>query len=55
MKQTAYIIEPVTDNRDFVLYFQIVRRRDDAILASSENLDYLIGFADGRNYDYCIA
>jgi hypothetical protein len=37
-----------------VLYYQIVRRRDDAILASGKNLDYLIGFADGRNYDYCI-
>lgn len=55
MNTTPYIIEAVTDTRDFVLYYQIVRRRDDAILASCENLDYLIGFADGRNYDYSIA
>ena len=55
MKPTTYIIDAVTDNRDFVLYYQIVRRNDNAILAANENLDYLIGFADGRNYDYCIA
>ena len=54
MKQTAYIIAPVTDDRDLVLYFQIVRRRDDAILRASENLDYLIGFADGSGLDYCL-
>ena len=55
MKTTNYIIDAVTDDRDMVLYFQIVRRRDDAILAASENLDYLIGFADGRGYDYTLA
>ena len=54
MNKTHYFIEAVTDDRDFVLYYQIVRRRDDAILASGTSLDYLIGFADGRNYDYCI-
>lgn len=55
MNKTPYIIDAVTDNRDFILYYQIVRRSDDAILAASENLDYLIGFADGRNFNYCIA
>lgn len=55
MKKTSYIIEAVTDNRDFVLYFQIVRRADDAILAANENIDYLQGFCEGRGYDYAIA
>ena len=53
--KTNYKIEAVTDNRDFVLYYNLVRRADDAILAANKNLDYLMGFAEGRGYDYCLA
>ena len=55
MNTTPYIIEAVTDPRDLVLYYQLTRRSDNAILAANENLDYLQGFADGRGYQYSLA
>ena len=39
MKKTNYYIETVTDNKDFALYYQVVRRRDEAILYANETLE----------------
>ena len=47
-----YEISPVTDSRDFVLYYQIIRRKDDAILYANEDLNNccLQAWALGLNY-----
>lgn len=47
-----YEISPVTDERDFVLYYQIVRRKDGAILYANEEINncYLQAWALGLNY-----
>lgn len=40
--KTKYYIAPVTDSKDFVLYYQLVRRADEAILYSNESLDNIM-------------
>ena len=47
MKTKTYILRPVTDLRDFVLYYEFVRKDDDAILRSSKDYDFLLAYADG--------
>lgn len=47
MKTYTYIIRPVTDLRDIVLYWEFVRKEDDAILRSSASYDFILAFADG--------
>lgn len=47
MKTQIYILRPVTDTRDIVLYYEFVRKEDDAILRASENYDYILAYADG--------
>ena len=47
MKTKTYILRPVTDLRDIVLYYEFVRKDDDAILRSSKDYDFLLAYADG--------
>ena len=47
MKTKTYILRPVTDLRDIVLYYEFVRKDDDAILRSSRDYDFLLAYADG--------
>ena len=47
MKTQVYILRPVTDTRDIVLYYEFVRKEDDAILRSSEDYNYILAYADG--------
>ena len=47
MKTKTYIIRPVTDLRDIVLYYEFVRKEDDAILRSSKDYDFILAYADG--------
>ncbi|MBR5013495.1 MAG: hypothetical protein IKY16_02690 [Bacteroidales bacterium] len=47
MKTQTYILRPVTDLRDIVLYYEFVRKDDDAILCSSKDYDFLLAYADG--------
>lgn len=47
MKTYTYALRPVTDLRDIVLYYEFVRREDDAILRSSADYDFLLGYAEG--------
>lgn len=47
MKTQTYILRPVTDLRDIVLYYEFVRKDDDAILRSSKDYDFLLAYADG--------
>lgn len=47
MKTYTYILRPVTDLRDIVLYWEFVRKEDDAILRSSKEYDYLLAYAEG--------
>jgi hypothetical protein len=54
MKKTNYRIEPVTDLRDIVLYWQIVRNSDEAILRAAKDLDFLLGYAEGAQLDYVL-
>ena len=35
MKTSTYILRPVTDINDIVLYYEFVRKEDDAILRAS--------------------
>ena len=47
MKTKIYIIRPVTDLRDIVLYYEFVRKEDDAILRASKDYDHILAYADG--------
>ena len=47
MKTFHYILRPVTDLRDIVLYYEFVRKEDDAILRSSKDYDFLLAYAEG--------
>ena len=47
MKTHTYILRPVTDLNDMVLYYEFVRKEDDAILRTSDNYDFLLAYAEG--------
>ena len=47
MKTRAYILRPVTAPNDVVLYYEFVRKEDDAILRASKDYDFLLAFAMG--------
>ena len=47
METKTYILRPVTDLRDYVLYWEFVRKDDDAILRSSKDYDYILGYGEG--------
>ena len=53
MKRFTYILRPVTDLRDFVLYWEFVREEDDAILRSSADYDFLHAYAEGYTAAKC--
>ena len=47
MKTYTYTLRPVTDLRDIVLYWEFVRKEDDAILRASADYDFLLAYAEG--------
>lgn len=47
MKTRTYTLRPVTDLNDMVLYYEFVRKEDDAILRTSANYDFLLAYAEG--------
>lgn len=47
MKTKTYILRPVTDHRDIVLYYEFVRKEDDAILRASADYDFILAYAEG--------
>ena len=47
MKTNTYILRPVTVLHDHVLYYEFVRKEDDAILRSSADYDFLLASAEG--------
>ena len=47
MKTPTYILRPVTDINDMVLYYEFVRKEDDAILRASADYDFLLAYAEG--------
>ena len=47
MKTHTYTLRPVTDLNDMVLYYEFVRKEDDAILRTSDNYDFLLAYAEG--------
>lgn len=47
MTTKTYILRPVTDLRDIVLYYEFVRKEDDAILRSSKDYDFLLAYGEG--------
>lgn len=47
METKTYILRPVTDLRDIVLYYEFVRKDDDAILRSSKDYDFLLAYGEG--------
>lgn len=47
MKNQHYLVRPVTDLRDIVLYYEFVRKEDDAILRSSNDYDFILAYAEG--------
>ena len=47
MTTKTYILRPVTDTRDIVLYYEFVRKEDDAILRSSKDYDFLLAYGEG--------
>lgn len=47
MKTRTYTLRPVTDLNDMVLYYEFVRKEDDAILRTSTNYDFLLAYAEG--------
>ena len=47
MKTRTYTLRPVTDLNDMVLYYEFVRKEDDAILRTSDNYDFLLAYAEG--------
>ena len=47
MKTYTYTLRPVTDLNDMVLYYEFVRKEDDAILRASKDYDFLLAYAEG--------
>ena len=47
MKTHTYTLRPVTDRNDMVLYYEFVRKEDDAILRTSDDYDFLLAYAEG--------
>lgn len=47
MKTRTYTLRPVTDLNDMVLYYEFVRKEDDAILRTSANYEFLLAYAEG--------
>ena len=47
MKTHTYTLRPVTDRNDMVLYYEFVRKEDDAILRTSNDYDFLLAYAEG--------
>ena len=47
MKTSTYILRPVTDLNDMVMYYEFVRKEDDAILRASADYDFLLAYAEG--------
>ena len=47
MKTSTYILRPVTDINDMVMYYEFVRKEDDAILRASADYDFLLAYAEG--------
>lgn len=47
MKTYTYTLRPVTGLNDMVLYYEFVRKEDDAILRTSANYDFLLAYAEG--------
>jgi len=47
MKTYTYTLRPVTDLNDMVLYYEFVRKEDDAILRTSKDYDFLLAYAEG--------
>ena len=47
MKIHTYTLRPVTDRNDMVLYYEFVRKEDDAILRTSKDYDFLLAYAEG--------
>ena len=47
MKTYTYTLRPVTDLNDMVLYYEFVRKEDDAILRASADYDFLLAYAEG--------
>ena len=47
MKTYTYTLRPVTDRNDMVLYYEFVRKEDDAILRTSTDYDFLLAYAEG--------
>lgn len=47
MKTYTYTLRPVTDLNDMVLYYEFVRKEDDAILRTSANYEFLLAYAEG--------
>ena len=47
MKTYTYTLRPVTDCNDMVLYYEFVRKEDDAILRTSADYDFLLAYAEG--------
>ena len=47
MKTHTYTLRPVTDLNDMVLYYEFVRKEDDAILRTSANYEFLLAYAEG--------
>ena len=47
MKTHTYTLRPVTDRNDMVLYYEFVRKEDDAIRRTSNDYDFLLAYAEG--------
>ena len=47
MKTYTYTLRPFTDLNDMVLYYEFVRKEDDAILRASKDYDFLLAYAEG--------
>lgn len=47
MKTRTYTLRPVTDLNDMVIYYEFVRKEDDAILRTSANYEFLLAYAEG--------
>ena len=47
METKTYTLRPVTDLNDMVLYYEFVRKEDDAILRASKDYDFILAYAEG--------
>ena len=47
MKTQTNTLRPVTDLNDMVLYYEFVRKEDDAILRASKDYDFILAYAEG--------